>query len=99
LKGSLKEVKKLCFPFPNRFLFAEQKTLALGADTHLYGWKLFGFESHGLAAMGEVFIPRNIVMFAFMAVYHFGLLYLGLICDVVYINKNKKSNHSNKWRN
>ncbi|MDH4206749.1 MAG: hypothetical protein OEV45_14600, partial [Desulfobacteraceae bacterium] len=85
--------KNLCFSFLKRFLFTDQKTLALGVDTHLYGWKLFGFESYGFAAMGKVFIPRNIVMFAFMAVYHFVRLYLGLIYDVVYINKNKKSNH------
>jgi len=44
----------------------------------LYGWKLFGFESHGFAAMGKIFIPRNIVMFAFMAVYHFVLKCLNL---------------------
>lgn len=71
----MNEVKKLCFPFLKRFFFADQETLALGADMHLYGWKLFGFESHGFAAMGKVFIPRNIVMFAFMAVYHFVMLY------------------------
>jgi len=67
----LKKVKKLCFLFLNRFLFTDQKAIALGVNTHFYGWKLFGFESHGFAAMGKVFIPRNIVMFAFMAVYHF----------------------------
>jgi hypothetical protein len=42
--------------------------------------------------MGKVFIPRNIVMFAFMAVYHFVIFIiynLGLICYVVYIIKNK----------
>ena len=67
----MNEVKKLCFLFLKRFLFTDQKTLALGVDTHLYGWKLFGFESHGFTAMGEIFIPRNKVMFAFVAVDHF----------------------------
>jgi len=92
----LNEVKKLCFVFLKRFLFVDQKTLALRVDTHLYGWKLFGFKSYGFAAMWKVFIPRNIVMFAFMAVYHFIMQdsgnILGLICDVVYINNHKKSN-------
>ena len=71
----MNEVKKLCFLFLKCFLFAEQKTLAKGADTHLYGWKLFGLESHCFAAIGKIFIPSHIVMFAFMAVYHFVMLY------------------------
>lgn len=78
----MNEVKKLCFPFLKRFFFADQETLALGADMHLYGWKLFGFESHGFAAMRNVLVPRDIVMFAFMAVYHLIKLYLGV--DLLY---------------
>jgi hypothetical protein len=68
----------------------------------LYGWKLFAFKPNGFAAMRKVFIPRNIVMFTFMAVYHLVMQdsgnILGLICDVVYINKNRKSNHGDEWR-
>jgi len=45
-------------------------------DAHLSGWKLFGFKSHGFAAVGEFFIPGYIIIFALVAVYHFILLYL-----------------------
>jgi hypothetical protein len=48
----------------------------MGGDAHIYGWKLLGFKSHGFAAVGEFFIPGYIVMFTFMAVYHFNALYL-----------------------
>jgi len=42
----------------------------MGGDPYVYGWKLFGFKSHGFAAVGKFFIPCHIVMFAFMTVYH-----------------------------
>jgi hypothetical protein len=59
---------------------------------HLYGGKLFGFESNGFAAMGKFFIPCNIIMLAFVAVDHVSGHILRLICHGVYINNNEESN-------
>jgi K+ transporter len=47
----------------------------MGSDADLYGWELFGFKSHGFAAVGKAFIPCYIVIFAFMAVYHISTCY------------------------
>ena len=45
-----------------------QQTFLIGADKHGYGGKLFRFKAHGLASVGEILLPRDIIIFTFMTI-------------------------------
>jgi len=55
-----------CLPFS---LF-KQQALYIGTSKYYYRRELFRFEFHGLAAMREMLIPSDIIVFTFMAIYH-----------------------------
>jgi hypothetical protein len=54
--------------FAGFLFFLIQQTILIGADKHGYGGKLFRFEAHGLASVGEIFLPRDIIIFTFMTI-------------------------------
>ncbi len=50
------------------FFFIKQAIL-IRTDKYGYGRKLFRLKSHSLATMGEILLPGDIVIFAFMTIY------------------------------
>ena len=56
----------------------EHKTGYARAFIYHFGGEVITLEFHGMTAMGKIPVPGNIVMFAFMAVYHFIILYFNI---------------------